>query len=101
MEEKTKDVSDSHRPWQSCWISNSPEKQQHFLTTLRGTFLANMLTSHAVLEKLIMSRPIRGHDSNLGFLMASKRYNTSGHLAEQFGKFIDWACSGYVLVEIL
>ena len=62
-------------------ISNSSEKQQHFLRTTRRTFLASLPISHAV---VLESRKWLGQGSHIWFLIYSKRYNTfSGHVEEQ------------------
>ena len=53
LENKVKNISANQRSERSCWILNCSEKQQHFLGTCRGKFLANLQTSLAVvLEKI-------------------------------------------------
>jgi hypothetical protein len=59
---EVKNVSTNQRQRWPCWILNHSKKQQHFLRTSRGTFLAHLLTSHAVVletqtHPLIMAIP--------------------------------------------
>ena len=73
---EVKNISTNQRPGQLSWILNiSKKNKQNFFKTSRGTFLASLLTSHAVVleKKSKISRPIRGQDSHLRFLIASKR----------------------------
>jgi len=46
---EVKNVSTNKRLGWPCWISNCSEKQQHFLKTPGGTFLASLLKlSHSI-----------------------------------------------------
>jgi hypothetical protein len=76
-------VSANHRLVQSCWVWNRSEKQLNFLSTSRITFLAILLTSHPVLCSG-ESRKYLGQDSHPGFLISSKRYNSSSGPLKEF-----------------
>lgn len=60
---------------------------KHFFRTTTKTVVVSLVTSHAIVlgSKLKMLSLIRGQGNHIGFLIATKRYNTSlrpseGHL---------------------
>ena len=90
-------VSVNQSPWWPSWISDWVEKEQYFLRTIKGTFVASLVIVHAVVleKKLKMSRPIRVHGDHLGFPIATKSNNTSSgpieeHLWQVWWSSMQW-----------